>query len=172
MEVLDELEQPKIAQWDTSTVDAKYEEKSAGLPPERRDENASVSEKALSSFDSHRSHSDLDIEKAADIAPETEEQDDPNLVWWDGPNDPENPMNWSMKKKWASVGIVSGITFLSPLGSAMIAPGVPGIEDTFNIHSDLLAGFVVSVYVLGFAIGPLGTRANGQFSVVKADFKQ
>ncbi|KAG8922392.1 hypothetical protein FRC00_007490 [Tulasnella sp. 408] len=25
---------------------------------------------------------------------------DPNVVTWDGPDDPANPQNWSGKKKW------------------------------------------------------------------------
>lgn len=26
---------------------------------------------------------------------------DLNMITWDGPNDPENPQSWSIKKKWA-----------------------------------------------------------------------
>jgi hypothetical protein len=37
---------------------------------------------------------------------------DSNTVWWDGEDDPQNPMNWSMTKKWAHVSIVSLITFV------------------------------------------------------------
>ena len=33
---------------------------------------------------------------------------DPDLVRWDGPDDPENPQNWSYRRKWA-------ITILSVL---------------------------------------------------------
>lgn len=33
---------------------------------------------------------------------------DPNLVHWDGPDDPENPQNWPLRKKW-------GITILCVL---------------------------------------------------------
>jgi hypothetical protein len=29
-----------------------------------------------------------------------EKSKDPNLVDWDGPNDPENPQNWSRSRKW------------------------------------------------------------------------
>lgn len=81
---------------------------------------------------------------------------DASLVFWDGPDDPQNPMNWSEKKKWSNIALVSFVTFLSPLGSAMISPSVPGISKTFDNHSELLDTFVVSVYVLGFAVGPLG----------------
>lgn len=80
---------------------------------------------------------------------------DPDVVWWDGPDDPQNPMNWPFNRKWGTVILVSGITFLTPLASSMFAPGVPEVMETFNSTNDMLEGFMVSVYVLGFAFGPL-----------------
>ena len=38
---------------------------------------------------------------------------DPSIVDWDGPNDPENPLNWPTAKKLATLSMVSIITFLS-----------------------------------------------------------
>ncbi|ORY12018.1 major facilitator superfamily domain-containing protein [Clohesyomyces aquaticus] len=84
-----------------------------------------------------------------------EEPSDPNVVWWDSDTDPENPMNWSFKKKWGTVLLVSAITFLTPLASSMFAPGVPEVMKTFHSTNEMLEGFMVSVYVLGFAFGPL-----------------
>ncbi|KAF2176420.1 MFS general substrate transporter [Zopfia rhizophila CBS 207.26] len=86
---------------------------------------------------------------------EQSEESDPNIVWWDGPNDPQNPMNWPFIKKWGTVILVSAITFLTPLASSMFAPGVPEVMKTFHSTDDMLEGFMVSVYVLGFAFGPL-----------------
>lgn len=80
---------------------------------------------------------------------------DPNIVDWDGPDDPANPINFSGSIKSINVGIISALTFITPLASSMFAPGVPEIMAEFNSTNTLLAGFVVSVYVLGFAIGPL-----------------
>ena len=40
-------------------------------------------------------------------------EQDPNVVWWDGPDDPQNPMNWSMALKWGNVAALSGITFIT-----------------------------------------------------------
>ena len=77
------------------------------------------------------------------------------LVDWDGPDDPENPMNFSSAFKAINVGVVSALTFITPLASSMFAPGVPQLMDEFSSTNALLANFVVSVYVLGFAIGPL-----------------
>ena len=88
-----------------------------------------------------------DVEKASVV--------DPNIVDWDSPDDPANPINFSCSIKAINVGIISALTFITPLASSMFAPGVPEIMVEFNSTSTLLAGFVVSVYVLGFAIGPL-----------------
>lgn len=37
----------------------------------------------------------------------------------------------------------------------MFAPGVPQVMEDFHEDSEDLASFVVSVYVLGYAFGPL-----------------
>ena len=44
---------------------------------------------------------------------ETAEQDDPNIVFWDGPDDPENPMNWPERKKWINIGVLSFLTVIT-----------------------------------------------------------
>ena len=43
----------------------------------------------------------------------------------------------------------------SPLASSMFAPGVPQVLQEFNSDNAILGSFVVSVYVLGYAFGPL-----------------
>lgn len=42
-----------------------------------------------------------------------EEAADPNIVSWDGPNDPDNPLNWSSGLKWSNIALVSAITFVT-----------------------------------------------------------
>ncbi|KAJ4202410.1 hypothetical protein NW759_015397 [Fusarium solani] len=78
-------------------------------------------------------------------------------VGWEEPSDqdPANPLNWSTRRKWSIIGILSFITFLTPLASAMMAPGVPVIMAEFESSNDEIATFMVSVFVLGFAFGPL-----------------
>ena len=80
---------------------------------------------------------------------------DPNIVDWDGPDDLETPLNFTGSVKSINVGIISALAFLTPLASSMFAPGVPDIMAEFNSTNPSLAGFVVSIYVLGFAFGPL-----------------
>jgi hypothetical protein len=42
-----------------------------------------------------------------------EEDGDPNTVSWDGPDDPANPMNWTMRKKWGNVAVLSILTIIT-----------------------------------------------------------
>ena len=35
---------------------------------------------------------------------------DPNMITWDGPNDPSNPQNWSIKYKWFVTIVCTVIT--------------------------------------------------------------
>jgi hypothetical protein len=83
------------------------------------------------------------------------DEDDSNVVWWDGDQDPANPLNYKPLIKVLNITLVSAICFVTPLGSSMFAPGVPELMKEFKSDNVLLASFVVSVYVLGFAIGPL-----------------
>ncbi|KAH6877224.1 major facilitator superfamily domain-containing protein [Thelonectria olida] len=80
---------------------------------------------------------------------------DANIVWWDGEKDPDNPRNWSTKVKYTNGLLISASTFVTPLASSIFAPGVPELLRDFEETSAELAAFVVSVYVLGFAVGPM-----------------
>ncbi|KAH8671539.1 major facilitator superfamily domain-containing protein [Xylariales sp. PMI_506] len=80
---------------------------------------------------------------------------DPSVVDWDGPEDPLNPKTWPNSKKWLNISVLSILTIVTPLGSSMFAPGVPAIMVEFQDSSTPTATFLVSIYILGFAFGPL-----------------
>lgn len=48
-----------------------------------------------------------------DVESPSEEAVDPNIVSWDGPNDPDNPVNWSSGLKCSNIALVSAITFVT-----------------------------------------------------------
>lgn len=77
-----------------------------------------------------------------------------NIVDWD-PADPEKAINWPARQKWSNIAVISAITFLTPLASSMIAPATPLVMKEFSSTNTTLASFVVSIYVLGYAVGPL-----------------
>ncbi|KAH7126691.1 MFS multidrug transporter-like protein [Dendryphion nanum] len=99
-----------------------------------------------------------DVEK---LQPELEKKKssrsikDPNLVAWDSPEDPANPKNWSMRRKWAAVLIVSSFTLVSPISSSMISPALTSISDEFHITQEVESQLTLSIFVLAYAIGPL-----------------
>ncbi|KAL6239490.1 hypothetical protein BDW75DRAFT_119827 [Aspergillus navahoensis] len=80
---------------------------------------------------------------------------DPKLVTWDGPDDPENPKNWPMKKKWAIVVTVSCFTFISPVSSSMVAPALTTMAQDLGITDAIESQLTLSIFVLAYAFGPL-----------------
>lgn len=42
-----------------------------------------------------------------------DENEDPTLVDWDGPDDPAKPVNWSLTLKWTNCVIISIYTFIT-----------------------------------------------------------
>ncbi|KAJ5819584.1 hypothetical protein N7474_005175 [Penicillium riverlandense] len=80
---------------------------------------------------------------------------DPKLVTWIGPDDPDNPKNWPNKKKWAATITVSCFTFISPVTSSMIAPALQSMASDLHITDQVLSQLTLSVFVLAYAVGPL-----------------
>ncbi|KAL6876892.1 MFS general substrate transporter [Trichoderma novae-zelandiae] len=108
-----------------------------------------------SSSDSPPNPAATDPEKQLPPGQDADPGDDENLVWWDGDDDPENPYNWPARKKILNSALISALSFITPLASSMFAPGVPDLMEEFHSTSQELAAFCVSVYVLGFASGPM-----------------
>lgn len=76
-------------------------------------------------------------------------------VTWDDDQDPENPKNWTFKKKWGATAIVSVFTFISPTSSSMSAPALPQIGQDLGVSDTTVLSLLISIFVLAYAIGPL-----------------
>ncbi|KAG6840002.1 hypothetical protein C0991_009654 [Blastosporella zonata] len=73
----------------------------------------------------------------------------------DWEHDPDNARNWSFGRKWTAVAIVSLYTFVSPLASSMMAPGLEQVAIQYGITSSTIGALTLSIYLLSFALGPL-----------------
>ena len=74
--------------------------------PQRDEENHEIKATHSASYNGD------DIEQGAPhTSPESVK--DPNVIDWDGPLDPQNPLNWPLSKKVVNITILSLITFLS-----------------------------------------------------------
>ncbi|KAH8600006.1 major facilitator superfamily domain-containing protein [Bisporella sp. PMI_857] len=80
---------------------------------------------------------------------------DNDLVGWENQDDPKMPLNFSQNRKWLLLGLISSITMISPLASSMFAPGVSIMNKDFGNNDQTISSFTVSVFVLGYAVGPL-----------------
>jgi MFS family permease len=54
-----------------------------------------------------------------------------------------------------TTGLLSFMTLITPLASSIFAPSVPEVLKTFKETNSTIASFVVSIYILGYAFGPL-----------------
>ncbi|KAF8077694.1 major facilitator superfamily domain-containing protein [Lyophyllum atratum] len=79
---------------------------------------------------------------------------DPYIVGWYGDDDPDNPRNWSPKKRAFVAFSLSLLTFTMYIGSAIYTPSIPGIMQEFNI-SLTHATLGLTLYVLAYGIGPM-----------------
>lgn len=49
------------------------------------------------------------------------EERDPDLIEWDGPDDPENPMNWPSSQKWTVTMALAFMTFCITFASSVFS---------------------------------------------------
>lgn len=80
-------------------------------------------------------------------------EEDPYLIHW-LPNDPRNPMGFSNTKKWFITIIVAIATLAVSLVSSAYTGGMKQIIIQFGVSQEI-ATLGVSLFVLGFAVGPL-----------------
>ncbi|CAD0106389.1 unnamed protein product, partial [Aureobasidium uvarum] len=91
-------------------------------------------------------------EEAAEVAKE-EEQGDPFLVGWDS-GETNYPMNWSSGYKAFITFILGMLALAASLGSSIISPAEMQIAEYTGISGEV-AVLVISLYIVGFAVGPL-----------------
>ena len=65
------------------------------------------------------------------------------------------PLNFPQSRKWLLLGLLSSITFISPLASSLFAPGISFMDQDFHNTNTIISALTVSIFVLGYAVGPL-----------------
>lgn len=117
---------------------------------EKKTKKASKKQDSERDANSHAEGNE-DVEKDADTS---QDSTDPNLVDWE-PNDPSRPCNWSTFRIWCNLGMISFFRLLTPLASSMIAPVTNQILQDLGSSNETIGSFIVSIYILGYALGPL-----------------
>lgn len=102
-----------------------------------------------------------DLEKAEEAVGERPEdaQADPNLVVWNGPDDPDNPMNWPVRKKWIITVALGLITLCVTFASSTFSTATVATSIEFSVSTEVTT-LGTSLFVLGYAFGPLVSRIS------------
>ncbi|KAJ5827238.1 hypothetical protein N7447_004001 [Penicillium robsamsonii] len=96
---------------------------------------------------------EIDQVKSIPIAPK-KTIDGTILVDWYYTDDPENPHNWSRRKRILVTTLICLYTFVVYSTSAIYTPSTEGVMKEFGV-STLVATLGLSLYVLGYGTGPL-----------------
>lgn len=121
--------------------------------------------------DLEKEDSDKDVEKdvpnADHVAPPPAHPEDPNIIGWIGPNDEDNPQNWSSGKKFFTYAQICLLTFASMCicyslarqsanlnnvvysASAIVTPAAGDFIRIFGITQQVTS-LSLSMYVLGY----------------------
>ena len=95
-----------------------------------------------------------DVEKQEGPPQKPKEQErDLNVIEWDGPDDPENPMNFKPAKKWTMTVLFGLITFVITFASSVFSTATVPTAKLFNVSPEVMV-LGTALFVLGFSVGP------------------
>ena len=95
------------------------------------------------------------ITRVATTPPAPLTEMDKGLVAWDSLHDPRNPLYWPNGKRIMNMTLISCLTFISPLGSSIFAPGIEYTLEDLHTTSRAVGSLMVSIFLLGYCLGPL-----------------
>lgn len=118
----------------------------------------------------HRQQSNRDLEKQTtngsglsrkrtrgEQPPDSEDGNkpkDPNLVEWDGEDDPGNPQNWSGRRRWIITAALGATTFVVTFASSVFSTAIGATAIEFNRTREVMT-LGTSLFIIGFAFGPI-----------------
>ncbi|KAL4812714.1 major facilitator superfamily domain-containing protein [Aspergillus spinulosporus] len=98
--------------------------------------------------------SGTELESARDRPSGSNPNEDQYLVDWDGPNDPELPMNFPLWKKSFITCIFSTLTIWVTFSSSVFSAAAGVTSEEFHVSVEVMT-LGTSLTVLGFTVGPL-----------------
>ncbi|KAJ9144272.1 MFS transporter [Pleurostoma richardsiae] len=137
-----------------------HEEKSANMATYGKSTEASSaddspgSRRSSSTSLEHDHHTNAALNDGQGRRIDQEKGRDLYIIDWYGPDDPENPQNWSRAKKCFVTFEICFLTFSVYIGSAIYASGVMDVMMTFGV-SQVAATLGLTMFVAGYAVGPM-----------------
>ncbi|QUC17031.1 uncharacterized protein UV8b_01272 [Ustilaginoidea virens] len=94
------------------------------------------------------------VPETAETSSSTCSHDDQALISW-GPDDPQNPHNWSTPRKAFVVVIIVLMVFNSSMSSALPSMAIPSITAELGASSAAAGVLPISMFLVGYIFGPL-----------------
>lgn len=139
-----QVEEPKSDDDDEKDKDDNSDAKSGSETEKGDDDSQSSPDRNVQRQESHYNHASgqkIDPEKGRDV----------DIIDWDGPDDPENPMNWSRNKKFFVTFEICLLTFSIYIGSAIYTSGLTGVMMQFGV-SQTVAILGLTLFVIGYGV--------------------
>ncbi|KAH3980167.1 hypothetical protein HBI70_010540 [Parastagonospora nodorum] len=92
--------------------------------------------------------------EASGVKVDPEKGRDRHVVDWYGPDDPQNPRNWSRAKRFFVTFEICFLTFSVYIGSAIYTPGLIDVTQVFGV-AQVPATLGLTLYVAGYGLGPI-----------------
>ncbi|KAF5614181.1 major facilitator superfamily domain protein [Fusarium subglutinans] len=102
-------------------------------------------QRGTNSDETHAANVKSDAEKGATETGEGSPTPDPNIVDWSGPNDPENPRNWSKAYKLTNIIAISLSVLYTNLATTMFAPGAATTKREFGFKSNTVEVLTITM---------------------------
>jgi len=97
---------------------------------------------------------DRTVSNCAGTPIDAERGRDLTVIDWAGPDDPENPRNWSTGKKIFVTFLICLLTTSVYIGSAIYTPGEQFLSQEFKVSQEV-ALLGLSLFVAGYGLGPM-----------------
>ena len=86
-------------------------------------------------------------EETSNEQPGSQEKYPGGLVEFDGPNDPDNPKNFSLRKKWAITASMGWMTFVVTFASSIFSVATDAVSQEFDVDR-VVSTLGVSLFLL------------------------
>ncbi|KAF8154437.1 MFS polyamine transporter [Crassisporium funariophilum] len=92
--------------------------------------------------------------RGGESTPPPEAVEDANMVTWDGPDDPTNPQNWTVRYKWLITMVCIIMTVNVTFASSAPSAATSRIKAEFHISNEV-SYLITTTFLLGYVFGPL-----------------
>ena len=127
-------------------------------PSTRTSLNPDTPQKSLEDITASKTNfSDLERDrmKEQDIVPVVDEF----LVEFSGPDDPDNPKNWTAGRRWGITVVVGLLVFTVTFASSIFSVNIGIVEEKFQV-TQVVATLGVALFVLVHSSSKHGTRSG------------